>query len=221
MEDSPIVFIVDDDPAARDSLAAMLESKDVAVQTYASAEDFLEHFDRSRLGCLVADVRMTGLSGLELQERLAADGSDLPVIIVTGYGDIPSAVHAMRTGAVTFLEKPCREGELWENISKALQWHREHREEKATLEDIRGRLEELTPDERQVMALIVAGRPNKVIASELGIGLRTVELRRSNVMRKMRARSLAELVRLSMALQQEGGSSPVDAAPASGSGQDR
>lgn len=201
MGDEPLVFIVDDDPAARDSVAALLGSKGVAYEKYPSAEDFLKNFDESRYGCLVVDVRMEGMSGLDLQARLRAEGVDLPVIVITGYGDVPSAVTAMRTGAITFLEKPCGDHELWEAICKAVDGHRRQREGQVRLAELATRIVRLTPQERQVMDKLLAGTPNKVIAAELEIGLRTVELRRANVMKKMGARSLAELVRFSVELQ--------------------
>jgi len=134
-----------------------------------------------------------------LQERLRADGVTLPVILISGYADIPTAVHTMRAGAVTFLEKPCREADLWSSICKAIEWHRQRRDARRRAESLQSRFTQLTPGERDVMRAMVAGKPNKVIASELEIGLRTVELRRANVLQKTGAGSLAELVRLTVA----------------------
>jgi len=196
MDDQPMVFIVDDDPEVLASLAAMVTAKGVFTETYCSAEDFLANFGRDRLGCLVTDIRMPGMSGLDLQERLQAEGIGMPVIIITGYGDIPAALRAMRTGAVTFLEKPCRNQELWENIEKAIAWHRQQRRHDARRGDLRRRFATLTEGEHQVLEHVMAGKPNKVIAATLDIGLRTVELRRARAMKKLGASCVAELVRL-------------------------
>jgi FixJ family two-component response regulator len=198
MGEKPVVYIVDDDKAVRESIAALVQANGIAVRCHGSAEEFLETFDCSRLGCLVADVRMSGMSGIELQETLQARGVSLPVIIITGYPDISTAVQAIRTGAVTFLEKPCREKELLANIDNALDWHRKKRAEEARAAELEGRLARLTRDEYRVMQEMVAGKPNKTIAAELEIGLRTVELRRAKVFKKMEAHSMAELVRLSV-----------------------
>ena len=196
METDPIVHIVDDDTAARESVAAMVVSKGVQVRDYASAEEFLESADLSGFGCLLTDVRMPGISGLELQESIRREGCDMPVIVITGYGDVPTAVAAFRGGAVTFLEKPCDAQELWQHISKALEGYRRRRSEEARRRRIARQYEELSASERSVLTAMVDGKPNKLIASELFLGLRTVELRRANVLKKMGAKSLAELVRL-------------------------
>jgi len=202
-KDAPIVFVVDDDPDVRDSVAALVCSKGMKYETYASSEEFLEHFDRSSWGCLVADVRMMGMTGLELQQRLLDEDVDLPVIVITGFGNIPSAITAMRAGAVTFLEKPCPDTELWKSISDAIALHEKEREMRAQREQILRKLGTLTPQERIVMERVVAGRANKVIASELDIGLRTVELRRANALKKMDAKSVAELVRMVVTVRDE------------------
>ena len=196
METRPVVHIVDDDTAVRKSVAAMVTSKGVLVRDYASAEAFLESSDRSGFGCLLTDVRMAGMNGLQLQETIRREGCDMPVIVITGYGDVPTAVSAFRGGAVTFLEKPCDAQELWQHVSKALDEYRQRRSEEAQRRQIARRYEEMTESERSVMAAMVDGKPNKTIASELYLGLRTVELRRANVLKKMVAKSLAELVRL-------------------------
>jgi two-component system, LuxR family, response regulator FixJ len=141
---------------------------------------------------------MAGMSGVQLQDKLRADGVTLPVILISGYADVPTAVHTMRAGAVTFLEKPCREDELWSSICKAIEWHRRRREVRRRSEWLQSRFTQLTPGERDVMLAMVAGKPNKVIATELEIGLRTVELRRANILQKTGAGSLAELVRLAV-----------------------
>lgn len=201
MEDTPVVYVIDDDLAARESIAALVQAKGLHVETHPSAESFLDDHSPDRLGCIVADMRLAGMSGLELQEKLRAEDVLMPVIIITGYGDIPSAVRALRTGAVTFLQKPCREQELWDNIEKAIEQHRQQRETQAGIAEIKNRLARLTPDENRVLECLIAGKPNKAIAAELEIGLRTVELRRANIMKKMQAGSLAELVRLRLAVE--------------------
>jgi len=201
MRSEPTVFVVDDDPASRDSVAALVVSKGLVTQCYASAEQFLENFDRSRYGCLVLDMRMTGMSGLELQEELLAQRIRIPVIIITGYGDVSAATSAMRNGAVTFLQKPCSEEELWESISTALERHRECQEVEARCDDLQAKFARLTPQEHEVMEELVAGTPNKVIAAKLEMGLRTVELRRANIMKKLETRSLAEVVRLNVEME--------------------
>jgi two-component system, LuxR family, response regulator FixJ len=196
MTTEPIVFIVDDDPAARDSVAALVKSKGVQVRVFSSGEDFLASLDPALFGCVVADVRMTGISGLELQSALNQRKVPLPVIIITGFGDIPTAVRAMKAGASTFLEKPCRADELWASIQKALHDSADIHEAEDQASQARLRLATLTPEERQVMRLMLAGKTNKMIAQELDFGLRTIELRRANIMRKMQADTFADLVRL-------------------------
>jgi len=144
---------------------------------------------------------MTGMTGLELQEELLVQRIRLPVIIITGYGDIAAATSAMRNGAVTFLQKPCSHEDLWEAVSDALERHREHQETEARCDDLQARFARLTPQEHEVMELLVAGTPNKVVAAKLEMGLRTVELRRANIMKKLEARSLAEVVRLNVEME--------------------
>jgi two-component system response regulator FixJ len=196
MEIEPTVFVVDDDPAARDSVAALVASHGLKVEDFASAEEFLAARDPARRGCLIADVRMAGMSGLELQERLVARGDSLPVIIITGFADIPMAVRAMQAGAVTFLEKPCADQELWQSIQVALDSEELAESSRQKRADVIARRESLTPAEVDVLERILAGKPNKLMAVELGVGLRTVELRRATLMKKMRADSLPELVQL-------------------------
>ena len=196
MENEPTVFVVDDDPAARGSVAALVASHGLKVESFASAEEFLAARDPARRGCLIADVRMAGMSGLELQERLVARRDPLPVIIITGFADIPMAVRAMQAGAVTFLEKPCADQELWQSIQAALDSEEQAELSRQQRADVIARRESLTPAEVDVLERILAGKPNKQMAAELGVGLRTVELRRATLMKKMRAESLPELVRL-------------------------
>lgn len=192
------VFVIDDDPAARDSVSAVVRSKGVTVEAYATAEDFLNAFDGATYGCIVTDVRMTGMSGLDLQDALRRKGVSLPVVIITGFGDVPTAVRAMKGGAFSFLEKPCQNSELWAAIQGALEASLARRDEETQHQSIRRNLESLTPDERRVLSAMVAGKPNKTVAAEFDLGLRTVELRRANIMKKMHADSLATLVRYAL-----------------------
>ncbi len=198
MESDQIVFVVDDDPAVRESVAALVRAKGLAHETFESAEDFLRNFDREKNGCLVADVRMTGMNGLELQERLVAEGIRLAIVIITGYADVPMAVRAIQAGAVTFLEKPCQEEELWQAIRMSLDKEQSGRKLGEKRREIAARLASLSDAELAVMEKIIEGKPNKVIAAELDIGLRTAELRRAHVLQTMQADSLAELVRMAM-----------------------
>jgi FixJ family two-component response regulator len=207
MISDPVIFVVDDDPAARNSLAALVTSRGLAVETFASAEDFLARFDPAKRGCLIADVRMTGMSGLELQEQMAAQQVNLPVIVITGFADVPMAVRAMRAGAVTFLEKPCTEQELWDAVQMALDTEAKSNELRQRRGEIEQRYATLTPAEHEVLAKLMAGSTNKVIAHELKLGMRTVEMRRAKIMEKMNAGSLQELVRLVIAVR------PGDDAP--------
>jgi FixJ family two-component response regulator len=196
MPSDPVIFIVDDDPAARNSLAALVKSRRLSVEMFSSAEEFLEGYDPAKRGCLIADVRMTGMSGLELLEQMAANGLNLPVIVITGFADVPMAVRAMRAGAVTFLEKPCGEQEIWDAIETALDAEAKANELQLRRAEIVERYEHLKPIEHEVLKRLMAGMTSKSIAYELQLGLRTVELRRANIMTKMGAGSLPELVRM-------------------------
>jgi FixJ family two-component response regulator len=204
MSSSPTVFVVDDDPAIRDSLRFLIGSVGLAVQCYASAEEFLSGYDPQAPGCIVLDVRMPGLSGLELQARLRNDRFAPPVLLITGHGDIQMAVRALKEGALEFIEKPFSDQVLLEHIQKAIQSDAARRAELADLVDIEERHDRLTAREREVFGLVVAGKPNKVIASDLGLSQKTVEVHRAHVMEKMRAESFADLVKLSVALAQGG-----------------
>jgi len=194
------VFVVDDDPAARQSVAALIKSHGLPVETYGSGEEFLAQYDPNRRGCLVLDVRMAGMSGLDLQVELKNRGAAIPTIVITGYADVPMAVRAMHNGAVTFLEKPCADQELWENIEVALNQENHLAAIRARQQQIQEYFDTLTESEKQVMDLLLAGAANKTIAADLDIGLRTVEMRRAIIMKKMNANSLAELVRLVMTI---------------------
>lgn len=201
MKTEPTVFVVDDDPAVREALRFRLRSAGMNVETCGGAQEFLDTYDPAQPGCLVLDVRMPGMSGLDLQDALAEQGIKLPVIIITGHGDIPMAVQAMRAGAVDFLEKPFREQELLHRIHQAVEQDTRARQDRAAKAEITARLASLTPREGQVLDLVVAGRPNKAIAGELGLSHKTVEFHRAKIMDKMRADSVAELVRMVLAAE--------------------
>lgn len=192
--DSPLVYLVDDDDAVRDSLGLLFKSIGLAHEAYASALEFLEHYDARRHACLVADIRMPGLSGLELQQRLNDQHSELPIIFITGHGDVPMAVSAMKSGAADFIQKPFRDQDLIDRIHKALEHDKARRVTRSEEQAIRARIALLTPREAEVMERVVRGQANKVIAMDLGVSQRTVELHRARVMRKLKMRSLAELV---------------------------
>jgi two-component system, LuxR family, response regulator FixJ len=193
-----IVSVIDDDLAARESVAALVRARGLVAETYKSAEDFIQNYDRKSSGCIVVDVRMPGMSGVELQEQLATEGISLPMVVISGYGDIPTAVRAMQNGALTFLEKPCSDQKLWAAIAKALEQEATLRQRRLQRIEIRDCLKKLSADECRVLDKLLEGKPNKVIASDLDIGLRTVELRRAAILEKMQASSLAELVQMAM-----------------------
>lgn len=190
------IFVVDDDYGARQSVVSLVSSKGFSVEDYSSAEEFLQNYDRSKSGCLILDVCMPGMSGLQLQEKLTAERIHLTIIMITGHGDIPMAVSAMRAGAFLFLEKPCEKEVLWENILLALQKDTLQCQQAQQRQEITSRLITLNNNELAVLEKMIDGKPNKLIAAELDIGLRTVELRRANVFKKMHADSLANLVRM-------------------------
>ncbi|MBV8800644.1 MAG: response regulator [Alphaproteobacteria bacterium] len=194
----PRVFVVDDDPAMRDSLKVLLETSGYTVPVYESAIAFFGSGAPAQHGCVLADVRMPEMDGLELQQRLKERGSTLPVILMTGHADVPLAVRAMKEGAIDFLEKPFKDAVLVESVRRALEQAERAGHSEASAKLVRERLADLTDRERQVLELLVAGRPNKIIAYELSISPRTVEIHRARVMDKMGARSLAELVRMTL-----------------------
>ncbi|HEB57637.1 MAG TPA: response regulator transcription factor [Gammaproteobacteria bacterium] len=188
------IYVVDDDQAVRESLCWLLESVDLPVVTYASAQEFLANYNPEMGGCLILDVRMPGMSGLELQNKLAEIECTLPILIVTGHGDVPMAVRALKNGAVDFIEKPFNDQKLLERIQHCLDQDRAQREARSMQRIMQARYEQLTPREQEVLVRVVAGKLNKVIATELGISSKTVEAHRANIMEKMHASSLAELV---------------------------
>ncbi len=196
MKPEPTVFVVDDDKAARDSLRWLLESVALPVQTHACAAEFLEAYDPDRPGCLVLDVRMPGVSGLDLQERLVARGVTLPVIFITGHADVPMAVRAFKAGAFDFIEKPYSDQVLLDRIHQAISLDSRQREVECRRAAVRARIRELTPREREVMNLVASGKANKEIARCLHLSPKTVEVHRAQVMRKLAADSVAELVRM-------------------------
>ncbi len=195
-KEAAIVFVVDDDEAVRDSLKMLLESVDLPCQTFASATEFLENHDPDQHSCLVADIRMPGMSGLDLQEELNRRSSTIPILFITGHGDVPMAVDAMKSGALDFIQKPFRDQDLLDRIHQALEKDEESREDNRELSETRNRIARLTARETEVMHRVVQGQANKVIALDLGVSQRTVEIHRARVMQKMGARSLAELVRM-------------------------
>ncbi len=191
-----IVYVVDDDPAMRHSLAWLIGSLGVRVETFASGEELLRSVRPDHPGCLVTDVRMPGMSGLELQDTLARAGSLLAVVVITGHGDVPMAARAFRAGAVDFIEKPFNDQVLLDRVHEALEKSIRTWDAQARKTHVRALLARLTPRERQVADLVVAGKPNKVIAAEINLSLKTVEVHRHNVMEKLEVGSVADLTRL-------------------------
>jgi FixJ family two-component response regulator len=200
MEVAPVVFVVDDDISVRESLELLICSAGWQAVTFSSAEDFLESPRVTRPSCLILDVNLPDLSGLELQKRVAADRNDMPIIFITGYGDVPMTVQAMKAGAVEFLTKPFGDDVLIEAIRNAINHSREMLSREAKAQVLRARYALLTLRERQVMALVVTGRLNKQVAGELGISEITVKTHRGNAMQKMAADSLADLVNMAASL---------------------
>jgi two-component system response regulator FixJ len=200
MNHDPTVFIVDDDAEVRDAIKLLMDSVGLAAETFESAQHYLDRFNPRRPGCLVLDIRMRGMSGLDLQDRLTAEPLHPPIIIITGHGDVPMAVRAVKTGAVDFIEKPFNDQALLDAVHRAVEQDAERRGRASRLADIKARLERLTPREREIMDLVVAGSRNKVIAIDLGISQSTVEAHRAKVMEKMDARSLSDLMRMMLAV---------------------
>jgi FixJ family two-component response regulator len=199
----PKVFLVDDDPGMRDSIRMLMKSVGLPLVSYATAQEFLAGYDPEHAGCLLLDVRMPGMSGLELLQMMPARGIHLPVIILTGHADVPMAVRAMKGGAVEFLEKPFNDQLLLDRIHQAVASNLKYRERLAERNAMAARVALLTPRERQVLELLMAGKANKTIALELGISRKTLDIHRSKIMQKMEAESLTDLVRLGMIATQE------------------
>lgn len=198
MNNEATVFLVDDNPSALRALTTTVKVVFPRVETFSSAAAFLAAYHPDRAGCLVLDVAMPGMSGLELQRRLIQDKVSLPVVFVTGHGNVPMAVEAMQMGAVNFLEKPVQEQQLWDSIRKALELDAKNRRRSARRRKVEEQLERLTAGERAVLNLILEGKLNKEIAAELKLSVRTIEDRRAKLMKKMDAKCLAELIQLVM-----------------------
>jgi FixJ family two-component response regulator len=196
MEQQPVVFVIDDEKSARESLSSLIRSVGWRVQLFASGEEFLKCNQPDADSCLVVDVRLRGMSGLDFQQKLADSGISIPIIFITGHGDIPMSVRAMKSGAIEFLTKPFRDQDLIDAIHVALKKDREERAQGAEVSQLQARFAALTPRERQVLPLVVSGLPNKQIAAQLGISEATTKVHRSQLMRKMHADSLPDLVRM-------------------------
>jgi len=192
------VYVVDDDEAVRDGLSGLLDAGGYTCRTFSSAQEFLEAAPTLRPGCLIADIRMPGMDGLELQRRLTEQRLPFPLIVITGHGDVPLAVRAMKAGAVDFLEKPFARDVLLAAVDRALKETDRNARSGGRAEEVKGRIALLTPREREVFELVVAGKLSKVIAHELGASTRTIEVHRGRVMQKMQARSLPDLVRMAI-----------------------
>jgi len=201
MTAEPTVFVVDDNPAVRKSLQALMNAASLASETYASSEEFLETYDARRPGCLVLDVRLRGRNGLDLQDELRRRNASVPIIVMTGYGDVPTSVRAFKGGAIDFLRKPVPPKALLERIREALRLDAQARDATAQHAELANRIARLTPRERQVMDLLAVGKSSKGIATALDISVRTVESHRRTVLRKINVSSAAELARAVARLQ--------------------
>lgn len=208
-EERPIVFVVDDDPSMREAVQDLIESVGLQARGFASPREFLDAARADAPACLVLDVRLPGASGLNFQQELAQAGVHIPVIFITGHGDIPMSVRAIKAGAVEFLTKPFRDQELLDAINAGIERNRAQRRDGAVMDDLRQRFAALTPREREIMALVILGRMNKQIAGELGVSEVTVKVHRGQIMRKMRAKSLPELVRMGDLLRLATATSPA------------
>ncbi len=202
MSTSPKVAVVDDDEQVRESLAALIQSMDLEVECFASGPDFLDHYTHDQPGCVVLDLRMPQLSGLEVVEALTSRNIKVPIIMISGHGDIPAAVSAMKAGAVDFLEKPYRGAALMDSVRRAIELDERNQKTEAERGLLLERFGSLTDEERQVLELTAIGKPDKAIALKLDLSLRTIQLRRASLMRKMNCHSRAELIRLSETLKQ-------------------
>jgi two-component system, LuxR family, response regulator FixJ len=201
MKKNPVIMVVDDDSGVRNAMRSLLKSVGLESALFASAQEFLTAYQPGQPGCLVLDIRMPGMSGLELQQQLNLRGAVIPVIFMTGHGDIPMAVEAMQHGAFDFLQKPFRDQDLLDRIQKAIVKDAEQRQTLGEHERIRTHLESLTDREREVLDLMTQGKQNKVIAQDLGVSPRTIEIHRARVMEKMSAQSVAQLVRMMLDLR--------------------
>jgi two-component system response regulator FixJ len=200
---TPTVFVIDDDEAVRDSLLQLFESEDFTVETFPSGRAFLETFDLSRPGCIIADVRMPGISGVELIQQLRDRRCETPVVIITAHGDVPLAVTALKAGASDFFEKPLDNSALLESVKTAIDHGRRRGEDAQAVADLRRKHATLTAREKEVMDLAVEGHPNKVIAARLGTSPRTIEVHRSHILAKLEARNLSDLIRMALRIRGE------------------
>lgn len=208
MNTEPTVFVVDDDAAVRDSLSYMIEAAGLNVEAFACAEDFLASYRSPRSGCLVLDMRMPGMNGIALQKQLLARNVDISIIFITAHASVATAVHAMRAGAVDFITKPFSEELLLDRITHCIEQARRRQADKIAKAGIAARFALLTPRENEVLHDVVAGKPNKVIAAERGISQKTVEAHRAKIMQKLQARTLADLLRLTLQRQEHLGRNP-------------
>lgn len=199
-ENNNLVYIIDDDEAVRDSLNVLLLSVGIQSRVFASALEFLEEYHDEMCGCLVVDIRMPGMSGLELQQKLKEQKAVLPLIFITGHGDVPMAVQAIQEGAFDFIQKPFRDQDLLDRINEALELDRQNHQQLLQIREMKKRIDSLTPREKEIIELIAEGKANKVIASDLNLSQRTVELHRAHAMEKLGTKSVAQVVKMLMAI---------------------
>jgi len=201
ISDQPSVFIIDDEEPIRSALTLLMESVGLKAESFASAQEYLEQFDASKSGCIILDVRMPRISGLDLQARLTAEKIHPPIIIITGHGDVPMAVRAVTAGAVDFIEKPFNNQSMLDSVHRAIELDAVQRGESSRLQDIEAHYNSLTPREKEVLQYVIEGKRNKVIAFDMNISQSTVEAHRSKVMEKMTANTLSDLMRMALSLK--------------------
>ena len=201
ISDQPSVFIIDDEEPIRSALTLLMESVGLKAESFASAQEYLDQFDASKSGCIILDVRMPGIGGLDLQARLTAEKIHPPIIIITGHGDVPMAVRAVTAGAVDFIEKPFNNQSMLDSVHRAIELDAVQRGESSRLQDIEAHYNSLTPREKEVLQYVIEGKRNKVIAFDMNISQSTVEAHRSKVMEKMTASTLSDLMRMALSLK--------------------